>query len=451
MPGVDSTGFVQKTLTQIIADLQSGYRTVYGATVNIASRSRIGQRIALFAGALAEVWELGETLYNALDPDSATGLALDFVLKLNGLTRKPASSSTVTLTLTGTPTTLVATGKRAAVPATAAKFALNASATIASVSAWAPSTVTSVGQRVTNGGNVYQATAVTGDAKTAASGGPAGTGAGITDNHVTWMFLGAGTGAVDAAATATTTGAVQGFAGTITTIDTPVSGWAGVTNVLDASAGQDAETDPAARRRRELSFAGQALSPLEAVRTAVLAVPGVTSCTIFENYSDITNADGVPPKSFETLVVGGADAAIQQAIYSKRPGGIQAYGTTSGTVFDSAGNPHTIAFSRPTQVNIYVAIVGLVYDPATYPVNGNVQVQDSVPTRQNQQPVGKDVVASNIAAGIFQDVAGVIDVPTVYIGTAPSPASSTTVPITSRQEAVFDSSRVTVTSVAGSP
>src|SRR4051812_34037106 len=116
--GVDSTGFTPKTVTDIISSLQTGYRGVYGAMVNVAARSRVGQRIALFAGALAEGWELGEALFNALDPDSATGGALDNVLKLNGLERKPATFSKATLTLVGTATTVVNAGKRASIPGT---------------------------------------------------------------------------------------------------------------------------------------------------------------------------------------------------------------------------------------------------------------------------------------------------------------------------------------------
>lgn len=51
------------------------------------------------------------------------------------------------------------------------------------------SNVTAVGQYCTNGGNTYVcATAGT----TAASGGPTGTGSGITDGTVTWNYVGAG-------------------------------------------------------------------------------------------------------------------------------------------------------------------------------------------------------------------------------------------------------------------
>lgn len=59
-------------------------------------------------------------------------------------------------------------------------------------SAWLASNVGAVGQFCTNGGNTYQVLSVTGDAKTAGSGGPTGTGSSITDGNVTWKYIGAG-------------------------------------------------------------------------------------------------------------------------------------------------------------------------------------------------------------------------------------------------------------------
>lgn len=54
---------------------------------------------------------------------------------------------------------------------------------------WAGATVYAVGQLATNdSGKVYIVTAVTGDATSAGSGGPTGSGTGITDNNVTWDF-----------------------------------------------------------------------------------------------------------------------------------------------------------------------------------------------------------------------------------------------------------------------
>jgi len=52
---------------------------------------------------------------------------------------------------------------------------------------WAASTAVQVGQQMHNGGNVY---VVTTAGTTASSGGPSGTGTGITDGSVTWNYVG---------------------------------------------------------------------------------------------------------------------------------------------------------------------------------------------------------------------------------------------------------------------
>lgn len=52
--------------------------------------------------------------------------------------------------------------------------------------AWAPSTAYTVGQRRKNGGRVYTVTTA---GTSASSGGPSGTGTGISDGTVTWAYV----------------------------------------------------------------------------------------------------------------------------------------------------------------------------------------------------------------------------------------------------------------------
>lgn len=56
---------------------------------------------------------------------------------------------------------------------------------IPAADAWSGSRAVIVGQYVTNGGNVYRCTAA---GTTASSGGPSGTGTGITDGSATWAY-----------------------------------------------------------------------------------------------------------------------------------------------------------------------------------------------------------------------------------------------------------------------
>lgn len=60
-------------------------------------------------------------------------------------------------------------------------------------SAWLPSTAVVVNQMASNGGNVYICTTA---GTTAASGGPTGTGSGITDGTAVWTYVQPGTASV---------------------------------------------------------------------------------------------------------------------------------------------------------------------------------------------------------------------------------------------------------------
>lgn len=104
-----------------------------------------------------------------------------------------ATSGTVSgavLTLSGFPKTATASnGGRAAAArirnSSAADQVTGLTVGI-TASAWAASTAYAVGNLRSNGANVYRATAA---GTSAASGGPTGTGATITDGSVTWEYL----------------------------------------------------------------------------------------------------------------------------------------------------------------------------------------------------------------------------------------------------------------------
>lgn len=77
----------------------------------------------------------------------------------------------------------------------------------------------------------------------------------------------------------------------------------------------------------------------EAIRAAVLAVPGVTSCQFRDD-------DGtLPPRSFEVVVRGGEDSRVAEAIFLEKAAGVGTCGTTSVVV--SPGN--VVRFTRPAR------------------------------------------------------------------------------------------------------
>ncbi len=443
--GLLSTGFVAKTLPVIRDEINTAIRGYFGASLDMSDRSPLGQFAGIFAEREALLWELLEAVYLASDPDAATGNALAVLCSITGTIPNPARASTVTLTLTGTPATIVPSGSRAQDPSTLALFATDASATLATLTAWAISTAYAIGDRRTNASRAYECiTAGT----SAGAGGPTTSTSDITDGTVHWRYLGEGTGAVDAEATCTVTGPTVAVADAISEIDTPVSGWTSVKNLLDADVGADEEADEILRPRRALELASAGGSTDDAIRAEVLQIDGVTACTVFSNRTDTTDSEGRPPHSFEVLVQGGEDQDIWDTILANLPAGSASYGLEAGTSDDSQGVAQDVYFSRPDEVEIYI-IANVDYDADEYPVDGDDQIKAAIVAWGDTLKAGRNAVAAGVSAQVFT-IAGVLDVE-ILIDDAPAPASSATVSIGAREIAVYDTSRITVNSSAATP
>jgi uncharacterized phage protein gp47/JayE len=439
--GLLATGFSPKPNDVLIDEIEGRVR----ADIGVTPVGRLKKLIAVFANSLSDLWELAEAVHAAGDPDAADGVALEQLCALTGTTREAARASTVTLTLTGTPTTVVPAGSRASTAATEMEFATAADATITAAAAWASSTAYVLGDRRTHDGNVYQVTTA---GTSASSGGPTGTDAAIADNTVVWRYLGEGTGVIDAEASSVVLDEVVAESGDIVTIETPVGGWSGVINVLDADLGAPIETDESLRMRRELELSAAGGPTPDAIRAALLDLDGVTSATVFYNDTDGT-VDGMPPHSVEALVRGGDDQDIFDCLLANVAAGVKTHGTETGTAVDSEGTSHAMEFSRPDEIEIYVDI-NVTYDATLWPTDGDDQIAAAIVAWGDARNTGADAVASAISAQAFK-VAGVFDVTDVDIGTSASPTVGTTIAISPRELAVYDTSRIVVTATPGTP
>lgn len=382
--GVTATGFSKKTLEEVLADLKAALHSQISPTLNLTSTSILGVFVGVVAERIAEVWDVAEAVYDSRSPDGAIGLGLDQVSAITGTLREGARPSTVSENLDLDAATTVPVGSIVAV-------AGNPTAQFRTLAA-----VTSV----------------------------------LAGVYPVEME------SVD-------DGPVVANAGTLTVIVTPVTGWNSATNPLDADLGADVESDPHLRLKREEELRQQGTTPVDALRADLLALEGVEQVRIYENVGHAPDADGVPGHAFEAVVIGGVDAVVAQAIWDGKATGINTHGTSSEVVEDTAGGEHDVEFTRPVEVDIWVAVTVLV-DPDLFPVDGDLQIQEAIVALGDLSEIGEDVIRTRFYAPALS-IPGVLDVTVLKVDDVDPPVSTGNVVIGSRQIATFDTSRVEVT------
>jgi len=444
--GVTSTGFVKKTLEDIKTEIEAALRASLGDGLNLLSTSVFGQLIGIMADRESEIWDVAEEVYGSQYPQSASDQSLDNVCAITGITRLQPVATSVDVQCTGTPATVITAGKIVSNDADVL-FELDANATIVAAAAWAGTTAYNVGDIVTNSSNIYVCTTA---GTSAGAGGPTTTADGIADNTVVWNFVGDGTGNILATFSASETGPFQCVAGAIDTedskgaIETPVSGWEDARNLVDGDVGRNLETDAELRLRRESLLASTGNATLDALIAKVGEVDNVTQSIAFENTTDATDVDGLPPHSFECIVQGGTDQDIIDAIWDTKAAGIETYGSTSGTATDSIGNTHTVKFSRPTTKPIHF-IVDVTTD-TDYPTNGDDQIKAAIKAFGDAFLIGEDVITTQFYEIIFA-ISGVVDVTKIWIGLVDPPVGAANIVLAKDELATFATADIDVTSV----
>lgn len=422
--GVLSTGFRKKTRQEVIDEVVAALHSGISPNLNTESTSILGQLIGVLADQISQDWDVLEDVYQSQYPDSAEAASLDGVGAITGATRLPATASTVTLIATGDDATALPVGRQARVPG-GGTFETTAAATISLAAAWAPGTIYSVGDLVRNDSpeNIYVC-AIAGTS--AGAGGPTGEGTAIVDNTVTWRYVGDGEGYTTVAAEATETGAVVALAYQVTEIVTAVSGWDGVSNLADAVTGTEIETDAAFRTRRENLLTVSGKGTVDTIRAKLLLVDGVTEAFVFENVTDVTDGNGVPPHAIECVVLGGSDADVAQAIFDDKPAGIATYGSDiSESIVDSQGTSHTILASRADPVEMFIAIT--VVTDGNYPADGDTQVAAQLKALGDTLGIGDDVIYFQFLGECLttaDGISGVVDIQSMALDKRPVTVTS---------------------------
>lgn len=329
---IDSTGIHTPTYPDVLAELQTNFRAIFGADVYLESDSQEGQMLAMFALAIHDANQFAVSVYNAFSPQTAQGAGLSRMVKVNGIARLAASHSTVDVTITGTAGTVITSGVVQDVAGQ--KWNLPATVTI-----------------------------------------PVG-------------------GETTVTATSQDAGDIQAAAGEVSTIATPTRGWQSVTNASAATPGASIESDATLRQRQAVSTALPSLTVLEGVVGAVANIDGVTRYKGYENDTASTNGDGIPAHAISMVVEGGVSMDIAMAIATKKTPGAGTYGTTSEVITDKYGMPNTIRFYRPTTVAIDVAVH--ITAKAGYVSTTGDAIRANLAAYFNGLDIGEDVLLSKL-------------------------------------------------------
>ena len=169
------------------------------------------------------------------------------------------------------------------------------------------------------------------------------------------------------------------------TIFQSVYGWESVTPTGDAVLGSNSESASQYEQRRQASVAANASQVLDAIQGTVLALNGVLDCFCYEN--DQASAQTVRgvligANSIYVCVLGGSQAAIAMAIWSKKGPGCAYTGNTSTIVTDPnpAYNPpapaYTVVYETPAVLAFAVLVI--IKNNSGVPSNALALVQQAI-------------------------------------------------------------------------
>lgn len=383
--------------TDVLAGVQADMNAAFGGGLNPALETPQGQLASSQAAIIGDKNNEIAYFVNQVDPQYSDGRFQDAIGRIYFLTRKPATATAVTATLTGLPGTVVPAGTLAQ----------------------------------DTSGNTYACSA---DATIDV------------------------TGTVNAEFQNIQTGPIPCAAGTLTQVYQAVPGWDAITNAADGTLGNNVESRADFEYRRKNSVALNGKGTPSAIYAEVFALPGVLDVYVKDNPSGETVLTGptnypLLPHSVYVAAVGGTDADVAAAIWRKKDVGCDYNGNTSVTVTDESGYnypqpTYVVKFERPAALPVKFA-VQLVND-VSLPSNIVALVKAAIIARFNgtdgttRERIGSLILASRYYGAVVS-AASNVSLISVLIGTSTPTLSQVSVGID--QKPTLSESDITVTLV----
>lgn len=323
--GLTEAGFNPKRLSDVLAEAEADLALVQDPdsgeflAPDFNSDDPAMQIAKIPLEGTAEAWQMAEVAISQFDPNKAIGAVLSSLMQLNGINRGGGNPSTVSVLITGTPSTPIAAGFVVSDPQLSVMWVLQADTTVGI------------------GGEVTAAFATAEDGSFSAS------------------------------------------PGTLTRIVTPLSGITAVTNPTAATLGEAQESNEDARERRDNSTMAPASAPAEAIWANELNLEGVTYARVYSNKDLTTDGRGIPGKAIAAVIVGGDDTEIAKVLLARSSTTSDWFGTTSVVLYDLQGESYEVKFSRPAAVDIWIEIDTTVNPQrGTWPSNGADIIKENI-------------------------------------------------------------------------
>lgn len=405
-----ATGLQIDTLDEIIAEMDAALLAGIATTLNLQAPDPIAVMTDVVAERLSSLEEQVATMYSGMQPDNATGDALEGLTLITGTTRQPATATVVACSIT-----------------VDAAFSALAGTMFASVDG-VPNVLYT---------NVDDFTA-----------GGAGTTTGV-------VFQ------------CTDTGDNVVNASTLIIIAAALTHWTTITNPSPGVSGREIETDAALRldRQNELALGGATTGAAIAAdirafmqpSQSPLTIPGIltdpavatanpftisattVSVTVLWNDTNATDSNGLPAHTLEAISYqpGAAtedDDALCALILSDKAAGIGTYSGlgTSKTIVDDQGISTVVYYTRPVALPTLISVA--VKQRAGHTVT-EAEVQDAIMAYiagtdrngaildgyEGHWTPGATAYASSIVGAIFAyDIPGVANVTGVVLSAANS-------------------------------
>lgn len=328
-----NTGLQIERLDSILTRLSQAMRDIYGPDINIAPESPDGQMIGIFSQACADINEIISGVYAMSDPTKAVGVWLDIQLKYAGLTRNRQEYSYLN------------------------------NVTVTAVNG----TVIPLGYTVTD------------------------------ENGIEWQTTAAITVSGTTASVqlrSTAYGPYSLTTGKELIPKTVILGVQSLYTTSDSVLGRYQESDESALMRFLRSYSINNLDDREGLEAALLAINDVRDAKVYENYTNVTDTNGVAAHTVNPIVIGGTNADVANTIIKKKGLGCGLQGSISETVFYQ-GMDRIVNFDRSEQVDISVKIT-VVRKSSAIDVD-----QDAIKNAiaSNQFNIADDVVAGALYCG----------------------------------------------------